>query len=67
MAPLAAGGMCKAAGAGAKDTLRKEEKKQLKRKELRSFLHVSSGATSPIHIPGECPPGHALLIYICKK
>lgn len=64
MSPLAAGGMCKAAGAGAKDTLRKEEKKQV---ELRSFLHVSSGATSPIHIPGECTPGHALLIYICKK
>lgn len=55
-----------AAGAGAKDTLRKEEKKQVKRKQLWPFLHVSSGvhhiSTSQVsaHLATLCS-----YIYVC--
>lgn len=66
MSPLAAGGTFNAAGAGEKDSLRKEEKKQVKRKQLRSFLHVSSGLH---HLSTPEVGAHlaTLCSYICKK
>ena len=43
VAPLAAGDTCMAGMVGAEDRQREERKKQVKKKQLRPFLHVPGG------------------------